>query len=150
MSPITIFKAFNPAEAQLVRSRLEAAGFHPFVADELSALSIDGYSLAAGGIRDPVGVWAPMLPFVLASPVLAAVLFIAVVLRFIDAFRKFEGIQILTTGGPGIASTPLNLQIYNTGLFYHQVGYAAAMGVLLIALIAASVGVLYVVAGRRS
>ena len=51
MSPITIFKAFNPAEAQLVRSRLEAAGFHPFVADELSALSIDGYSLAAGGIR---------------------------------------------------------------------------------------------------
>jgi Putative prokaryotic signal transducing protein len=51
MSPVTIFQAFNPAEAQLVRSRLEAAGFHPFVADELSALSIDGYALAAGGIR---------------------------------------------------------------------------------------------------
>jgi len=51
MSLVTIFKAFNPAEAQLVRSRLEAAGFHPFVADELSALSIDGYALAAGGIR---------------------------------------------------------------------------------------------------
>ena len=51
MSPVTIYRAFNPAEAQLVRSRLEAAGFHPFVADELSALSIDGYALAAGGIR---------------------------------------------------------------------------------------------------
>jgi hypothetical protein len=51
VSPVTIFRAFNPAEAQLVRSRLEAAGFHPFVADELSALSIDGYALAAGGIR---------------------------------------------------------------------------------------------------
>jgi hypothetical protein len=51
MSPTTIFKAFNPAEAQLVRSRLEAAGFHPFVADELSAISIDGYSMAVGGIR---------------------------------------------------------------------------------------------------
>lgn len=51
MSPTTIFKAFSPAEAQLVRSRLEAAGFHPFVADELSALSIDGYALAVGGIR---------------------------------------------------------------------------------------------------
>jgi hypothetical protein len=34
-----------------VRSRLEAAGFHPFVTDELSALSIDGYALATGGIR---------------------------------------------------------------------------------------------------
>jgi len=48
---ITVSTAFNPAEAQLVRSRLEAAGFHPFVVGELSALSIDGYSLAAGGIR---------------------------------------------------------------------------------------------------
>ncbi|MDD5140483.1 MAG: DUF2007 domain-containing protein [Verrucomicrobiales bacterium] len=51
MEIVTIFKAFNPAEAQLVRSRLEAAGFHPFVADELSAFSIDGYSMAVGGIR---------------------------------------------------------------------------------------------------
>jgi hypothetical protein len=51
MEFVTIFKAFSPAEAQLVRSRLEAASFHPFVADELSALSIDGYSLATGGIR---------------------------------------------------------------------------------------------------
>jgi hypothetical protein len=51
MSPVTIYKALNPADAQLVCSRLEAAGFHPFVADELAALSMDGYALAAGGIR---------------------------------------------------------------------------------------------------
>ncbi|MGB7769979.1 MAG: DUF2007 domain-containing protein [Verrucomicrobiia bacterium] len=51
MDLVTVFTAFSPAEAQLVRSRLEAADFHPFVAGELSALSIDGYSLAAGGIR---------------------------------------------------------------------------------------------------
>jgi multiple sugar transport system permease protein len=83
-------------------------------------------------------------------PCMRPVLFIAVLLRFIESFRKFEGIQILTTGGPGISSTPLNLQIYNTGLFYDQVGYAAAMGVLLIVMIAVSVGVLYLVLGRRS
>jgi hypothetical protein len=51
MKPVTIYKAFNPADAHLVRSRLEAAGFHPFVADEAAALSMDGYALAAGGIR---------------------------------------------------------------------------------------------------
>lgn len=51
MEPATIYKAFNPAEAQLVRSRLEAAGFHAIVAHELSALSLDGYSMAVGGIR---------------------------------------------------------------------------------------------------
>ena len=48
---VTIFTAFNPADAQLVRSRLEAAGFNPFVAGELAALSMEGYSLAVGGIR---------------------------------------------------------------------------------------------------
>ncbi len=46
----TIHRAFNPADAQLVRSRLEAAGFHAVVTNELSALSMDGYALAAGGI----------------------------------------------------------------------------------------------------
>jgi hypothetical protein len=51
MQLITIFTAFSPAEAQLVRARLEAAEFHPFVADELSALSMDGYSMAIGGVR---------------------------------------------------------------------------------------------------
>ena len=51
MELVTVFTAFNPAEAQLVRSRLEAAGFHVFVAGELAALSVDGYALAVGGIR---------------------------------------------------------------------------------------------------
>ena len=47
---VTIHTAFNPADAHLVRSRLEAAQFHPVIAHELSALSMDGYALAAGGI----------------------------------------------------------------------------------------------------
>ncbi len=50
MSLVTVSSAFNPADAQLIRSRLEAAGFHPIVTHELSALSLDGYALAAGGI----------------------------------------------------------------------------------------------------
>jgi hypothetical protein len=51
MHLVTVFTAFNSAEAQLVRSRLEAAGLRAFVADELSALSIEGYAVAAGGIK---------------------------------------------------------------------------------------------------
>ena len=50
MPLITIHRAFNPADAQLVRSRLEAAEFHAVVTHELSALSMDGYAMAAGGI----------------------------------------------------------------------------------------------------
>ena len=51
MSLATIFKAFNPMDAQLVRAQLEAAGFQALVADELAALSMEGYALANGGIR---------------------------------------------------------------------------------------------------
>ena len=48
---VTVFNSFSPAEAQLIRSRLEAAGFHPEVINELAALSGEGYSMATGGIR---------------------------------------------------------------------------------------------------
>ena len=51
MELVTISRAFNPAEAQLTRSRLEAAGFYAEVAHELSALSMDGYGVTIGGIR---------------------------------------------------------------------------------------------------
>jgi len=50
MELVTVFRAFNPADAQLARSRLEAAGFHAAVMHELSSLSMDGYAMAAGGI----------------------------------------------------------------------------------------------------
>jgi hypothetical protein len=50
MSLATVASAFNPADAQLTRARLEAAGFHAVISHELSALSMDGYALAAGGI----------------------------------------------------------------------------------------------------
>jgi len=78
------------------------------------------------------------------------VLFIVILLRLIEGFRLFEQIQVLTTGGPGIASTPLGLQIYNTGLLYQRLGYAAAMGVILVLLVALTVGVTFLAIPRRS
>jgi len=51
MELVTVYTAFNPADAQLVRSRLDAAEFHVSVANELAALSIGGYAMGAGGIR---------------------------------------------------------------------------------------------------
>jgi hypothetical protein len=42
----TIFTAFSLAETQLVRSRLEAAGFHPFIANENVSSWLGGYSTA--------------------------------------------------------------------------------------------------------
>jgi hypothetical protein len=51
MDLVTVFRTFSPGEAQLVRSRLEAAGFLAQVTHELSALSMEGYSMSTGGVR---------------------------------------------------------------------------------------------------
>ena len=40
----TIFTAFNLTDAQLVCSRLEAANFHPFIANENAASWLAGYA----------------------------------------------------------------------------------------------------------
>jgi hypothetical protein len=50
MNLVTVYKTFSSADAQLIRSMLEAAEVQATVAHELSALSLDGYALAAGGI----------------------------------------------------------------------------------------------------
>ena len=76
------------------------------------------------------------------------VLFVVVVLRFMEAFRKFEAIQQLTSGGPGLTSTPINLHIYSTGLTYHRVGYAAAWGTVMVGMILVSLLIVYL-ARRR-
>ncbi len=50
MQLVTVFRSFSPAEAQLIRSRLDAADIPAAVVNELAALSLDGYSMAAGGV----------------------------------------------------------------------------------------------------
>lgn len=51
MKLVTVFSSFSSGEANLICSRLNAANLHAEVSHELAALSIEGYSLAAGGIR---------------------------------------------------------------------------------------------------
>ena len=45
MSMVTVFRSFNPAEAQVIHSLLDAAQFHPEIANELA-----NSSLGTGGI----------------------------------------------------------------------------------------------------
>jgi hypothetical protein len=56
----TVFQTSNPAAAPWARSQLDAAGFRINLANVLSALSIDDYAMAVGGItvqvpRDTTG-----------------------------------------------------------------------------------------------
>ncbi len=51
MKLVTVHTAFNPADAELVRSRLEAAEFNVCVKNEIAATTIEGYGLTVGGIQ---------------------------------------------------------------------------------------------------
>ena len=51
MDFVTVYRAFSPGDAELVRSRLEANDFLVFMKNENAAMSIDGYSMAVGGIQ---------------------------------------------------------------------------------------------------
>ena len=51
MDRVTVLTAFNPVQAQIVSTRLQTAGLDATVEGEAAALSMEGYSLATGGIR---------------------------------------------------------------------------------------------------
>jgi hypothetical protein len=51
MEPVSVFKANNATEAQVVCSRLRAAGIPAIVQNELSAMIGGGLSLEPDGVR---------------------------------------------------------------------------------------------------
>lgn len=51
MEPVTVLTTFSVAEAQLIRSRLEAAGFTAAVIHETASLTTEGYSMTTGGVK---------------------------------------------------------------------------------------------------
>ena len=50
-SLVTVYQTFNPADAQLICSRLDAARLHASVMNESSSLTMGGYLVGAGGIQ---------------------------------------------------------------------------------------------------
>lgn len=70
--------------------------------------------------------WHIVLPLV--KPVLVVVLMI----RFIDAFKVFDTVYVMTNGGPGSATEMLPNYIYKQGLKYFDAGYAAALAIVFV------------------
>lgn len=68
-------------------------------------------------------------------PLLAPTILTAAILRSVDLLRFFDIIYITTQGGPGNASTTLNILAYRRGFEFLDVGYAAAIMVSLSAVV---------------
>ncbi|MBR0665851.1 sugar ABC transporter permease [Roseomonas hellenica] len=72
-------------------------------------------------------------------PLLAPTLITAAVLRSVDILRFFDIIYLTTQGGPGTASTTLNILAYRRGFEFFDLGYASAIMVTLSAIVFGSV-----------
>ena len=68
-------------------------------------------------------------------PLMMPVLVVAALLRMIDAFKVLEVIFIMTNGGPGLSTEIMSLQIYKTAFVSWELGRAAALSNLLLAIV---------------
>jgi multiple sugar transport system permease protein len=70
-------------------------------------------------------------------PMIRDTILVAVVLRSMDAFELFAEPYVMTGGGPGQATETLSIRIYRTAFTFFQMGYAGAMIVTSIVVLAA-------------
>ncbi len=98
------------------------AGLQAIANEYYEAASIDG---ASGAQR----FWHITVP--LLRPTLLFVLVIAI----INGFQAFTYQFVMTRGGPSDATNVASLLIYDTGLQFMKMGYAAAMSIVLFAII---------------
>lgn len=68
-------------------------------------------------------------------PLLQPAILVVAVIRAIDAFRMIELIFMMTKGGPGGSTEVLPWYIYTTGFLSLDLGYAAAMAVVMIVIV---------------
>jgi multiple sugar transport system permease protein len=81
-------------------------------------------------------------------PLITPFLFIAAMVRMIDAVKSFDIIFAITQGGPGTASETINLYLYSVAFTYYDLGYGSAIAVILFLLIVALAALLLVLRQR--
>lgn len=87
-------------------------------------------SLIEAANLDGAKFWDKVIKIII--PLLSPTITTALLLRLIDALRIFSEVFVMTGGGPGNSTTLLSLYIYKQAFRYFNVGYASAMGVILI------------------
>lgn len=68
-------------------------------------------------------------------PMLSPTLFFLTLMNMISSFKVFETVNIMTAGGPMNSTNTLVYDIYLYGFSYYKIGYASALGVVLMAII---------------
>jgi multiple sugar transport system permease protein len=83
-------------------------------------------------------------------PALRPVLAFAMIFRLVDLFRQIALFQIMTGGGPGLSTTVLNFFVYQTTFVFGELGYGAALAVVLIIMMIIPLALLARLARRKA
>lgn len=110
----------------------------------LQALPLGPYRAAAVDGANPVQIF-----FRLTLPMLTPLLAVIGLLRFIDAFKVFDTIYILTGGGPGTSTEAPSVLAYKMTFEFWKIGEASAFAVLVWLAFFAFCNVFYQVAKKR-
>jgi multiple sugar transport system permease protein len=103
------------------------AGLQNISQELYEAIEIDGGGAWA---KFRYVTWPHLLPFA----------FVAVIFLFVQAFAIFDLVWVMTGGGPGGATETVSIYTYQTYMRYLDFGYASAMvivSVVILALVAA-------------
>ncbi len=95
----------------------------------LASLPIEPYEAAE---LDGASAWRQFWDLTL--PFLKPVIAIALLLRIMDALRLFDLVFVLTQGGPADATKVLSFYIYLVAFRFVDIGYAAAMSLVVLVL----------------
>jgi len=105
--------------------------FVPFVAVlVLSSIKAMPTSFLDAARVDGASPWKVFWRIIL--PIISPVIIIVAMLRFIDAFKVFDTIFVMTQGGPGNATEMLPTYIYRQGIKFLNIGYSSATAILFV------------------
>lgn len=77
------------------------------------------------------GANALQLFFLIKLPAIMPVIGVSVVFRTVWAFRSFDLIYSLTSGGPGTSTTTMAIEIYKLAFNQYKIGASSALSVLM-------------------
>jgi ABC-type sugar transport system permease subunit len=122
----------DPGWAWVSLILIDAWEWTPFVALVLTAAlsSLPGEVLRAASV-DGAGRWTSFRLIVL--PMILPVIVLVAMFRFVDALLTLDVVFTTTGGGPGFATNTLSFWIYQQGLKYFNISYAAAASWILLA-----------------
>jgi len=101
----------------------------------IAALQSVPRNIVEASVMDGTPPWRHF--FRITLPLISPVVFFAIVYASIGALQVFESVVILTDGGPGDSTRSLSILIVEVGFGNFQIGYAAAISVVMTLIILA-------------